>query len=90
MGSRYIAVQAFLSVCDDTIMLDQWIPDEDWVRQILESVEDNRCSITNLNTGLAKNCSWQKNYAILHGRTGFYNKKYVRTSKTKASITKPI
>ena len=90
MGSRHIAVQAFLSVCDDTIMLARWIPDEDWVRQIRESGEDDRCSITNLNTGLATNCSWQNNHAILHGRTFFYNKKYVRTSKTKASITKPI
>jgi hypothetical protein len=90
MGSRHIAVQAFLSVCDDTIMLDRWIPDEDWVRQIRESGEDDRCSITNLNTGLAKNYSWQNKHAILHGRTVFYNKKYVQTSKTKASITKPI
>jgi hypothetical protein len=75
MGSRHIAVQAFLAVCDDTIMLDRWIPDEDWVRQIQESGEDDRCSITNLNTGLAKNCLWQNNHAILHGRTVFYNKK---------------
>jgi hypothetical protein len=44
-----IAVQAFLSVCDDTIMLDRWIPDEDWVRQIREIGEDDRCSMTNLN-----------------------------------------
>jgi hypothetical protein len=75
MGSRHIAVQAFLPVCDNTIMLDRWIPDKDWVRQIRESGEDGRCSITNLNTGLAKNCSWQNNHAILHGRTVFYNKK---------------
>jgi hypothetical protein len=26
--------QSILVVCDDTIMLDRWIPDEDWVRQI--------------------------------------------------------
>jgi hypothetical protein len=56
-------------------MLDRWIPDEDWARQIRESGEDDRCSITNLNIGLAKNCSWQNNHAILHGRTVFYNKK---------------
>jgi hypothetical protein len=61
MGSRHIAVQAFLSVCDDTILLDRWIPDADSVRQIRESGEDDRCSITNLKkTGLAKHCSWQK------------------------------
>jgi hypothetical protein len=79
------------SFIDDLIMLDRWIPDEaSWVRQIRESGEDDRCSITNLNTGLTKNCSWQNNHAILHGDTVFYNKKYVRTSKTKASITKPM
>jgi hypothetical protein len=88
MGSRHIAVQAFLSVCDDAIMLDRWIPDEDWVRQIRESGGDGPCSmITNLNTGLAKHCSRQNNHAILHGRTVFHNKKHIRTSKTKASIT---
>jgi hypothetical protein len=75
MGSRHIAAQAFLSVCEDTIMLDGWIPDEDWVRQIREGGEDNGCSISNLKTGLAKNCSWQNNHAILHGRTVFYKKK---------------
>jgi hypothetical protein len=75
MGSRHIAAQAFLSVCDDTIMLDGWIPDEDWVRQIREGGEDDGCSISNLKTGLAKNCLWQNNHAILHGRTVFYNKK---------------
>jgi hypothetical protein len=52
-------------------ILSRWIPDEDWVRQIRESGEDGRCSITNLNVGLAKNCSWQNNHAILHGRTVF-------------------
>ncbi len=87
MGSRQAAVKAFLLVCDNTIILDQWIPDEDWVRQIRESGEDVHCSVTNLNAGLAKQCLWQNNHAILHGRTVFYNKKYVRTSKTKA---KPI
>jgi hypothetical protein len=36
MGSRHIAVQAFLLVCDDTIMLDRWIPDEDlWEYPVL-------------------------------------------------------
>jgi uncharacterized protein YpbB len=34
MGSRQAAVKAFLPVCDDTTMLDRWIPDEDWARQI--------------------------------------------------------
>jgi hypothetical protein len=43
-----------------------------------------------LKTGLAKQCTWQNNHAILHGHTVFYNKKYVRTSKTKATMTKPI
>jgi hypothetical protein len=75
MGSRHIAVQAFLPACDVTIMLDRWITDEEWVRQIEVSGEDDRCSITNLNTGLAKKCLWQNNHAILHGRTVFYNKK---------------
>jgi hypothetical protein len=89
-SSRQTAVKAFLAVCDGTIMLDPWIPDEDWVRQIQESGKDDRCSITNLKTGLAKWCTWQNNHAILHGRTVFCNKKYVRTSKTKANITKPI
>jgi hypothetical protein len=79
MGSRQTAIKAFLAVCDDIIMLDQWIPDE-----------DDRFSITNLNTGLAKQCTWQNNHAILHGHTVFYNKKCVQTSKTKAAITKPI
>jgi hypothetical protein len=85
-GSRQAAVKAFLLVCDDTTMLDRWIPD---FRQIRESGEYDRCFVTNLNTGLAKQCLWQNNHAIIHGRTVFYNKKYVQTSKRQASITKP-
>ena len=51
MGSRQAAVNAFLAVCCDT-MLDKWIPDEDWIREIRESGE-NDCSVSNLNTGMS-------------------------------------
>ncbi len=86
MGSRHIAVQAFLSVCDDTVMLDWWIPDEDWVRQIRESGEDDRCSITNLNTGLAKKMfvAKQSCHSTRYNKI-FFNKKKVQISKTKAT-----
>jgi hypothetical protein len=69
-------MNAFLAVWDD-MMLDRWIPDKDWVRQIRESGEDGRCSIMNLNAGLANQCMWQNKHAVLHRRTVFYNKKYV-------------
>jgi hypothetical protein len=32
-GSRQRAVKTLLAICDNT-MLDRWIDDEDWVRQI--------------------------------------------------------
>jgi hypothetical protein len=85
MGSRQNAVQAFLDLVfsDDAIMLDRWIPDEDWVRQIRENGKD--CSIVNLNRGMTAQCMWQNNRAILQGATILYNKKNVRTSKSKAT-----
>jgi hypothetical protein len=83
MGSLQKAVKAFLSVSDDT-MLDRWIPDEDWVRQIRENGK-NGCFIRNLNSALAKECTWQNNHAILHRRAVFYNKKNIRISKTKVT-----
>jgi hypothetical protein len=83
-------MNAFLDAlcCDDT-MLDRWIPDKDWVRQIREK-GDNDCSTMNLNNGLSAQCMWQNNHATLQGATIFYNKNYVRTTKTKATANKPI
>jgi hypothetical protein len=75
MGSLQKAVKAFLAVLDDT-MFDRWIPDEDWVRQIRESGKNDR-SVRNLNSGLAKECAWQNNHAILQGQILFYNKKSI-------------
>jgi hypothetical protein len=86
MGSLQKAVKAFLSVSDDT-MLDQWIPDEDWVHQIRENGK-NDCSIKNLNSVLAKECTWQNNHTNLHRLTIFYNKKNIRISKTKVTAAK--
>jgi hypothetical protein len=85
MGSRQNAVKGFLDVvfCDDT-MLDRWIPDEDWVRQIQDNGEHD-CSIINLNRGMTAQCMWQNNHASLQGARIFYNKKNVRTSKSKAT-----
>jgi hypothetical protein len=88
MGSLHKAVKAFLDVLDNT-MLDRWIPDEDWVRQIRESGE-NDCSVRNLNSGLAKECAWQNNHAILQGQIFFYNKKSIRIKKTEGTATKNI
>jgi hypothetical protein len=88
MGSLQKAVKAFLAVLDDK-MLDRWIPDKDWVRQIRESGE-NYCSVRNLNSGLAKECAWQNNHAILQGRILFYNKKSIRIKKTEGTATKNI
>jgi hypothetical protein len=45
MGSLQKAVKSFLAVLDNT-MLDRWIPDEDWVRQIRES-DENDCPFRN-------------------------------------------
>jgi hypothetical protein len=91
MGSRQNAVKAFLDVvsCDDSTMLDRWIPDEDWVRQIRENGERD-CSIANLNRGMSAQCCWQNNHVTLQGETIFYNKKNIQTTKTKAIASKPI
>jgi hypothetical protein len=90
MGSWQIAVKAFLDAAvSDDMMLDRWIPDEDWVRQIQEN-GGTGCSVGNLNTGLALQRVWQNNHATLHGRTVFYNKKKIRTSKTIARANKNI
>jgi hypothetical protein len=90
MGSRQIAVKAFLDAAvSDDMMLDRWIPDEDWVRQIRENGETD-CFVVNLNTGLALQCVWQNNHATLQDRTVFYNKKKIRTSKTIARVNKNI
>jgi hypothetical protein len=90
MGSRQEAVKAFLDAVsgDDSSMLDRWIPDEDWVRQIRDNGK-NECTIVNLNTGMSKQCSWQNNHATLQGQTIYYNKKHIRTLKT-ATANKPI
>jgi hypothetical protein len=90
MDSRQKAVKAFLDAvcCDDTI-LDRWIPNKDWVRQIREN-GDTDCSTVNLNNGLSEQCMWQNNHATLQGATIFYNKKYVRTTKSKATANKQI
>jgi hypothetical protein len=64
-------------------------PDEDWVRQIQES-DKNDCSVRNLNSGLAKECAWQNNHAILQGQILFYNKKSIRIKKTEGTATKNI
>jgi hypothetical protein len=86
-SSRQNAVKAFLDVVschDDDIMLDRWIPDEDWVRTIRENGERD-CSILNLNKGLSAQCFWQNNHATIQGTTIFYNKKTVRTYKSKTT-----
>jgi hypothetical protein len=91
MGSRQNAVKAFLDVvsCDDSTMLDRWIPDEDWVRQIRENGERD-CSIANLNRGMSAQCCWQNNHVTLQGETIFYNKKNIQTTKSKVIASKPI
>ncbi len=84
MGSRQKAVKAFLAVCDDTMMLDRWIPDEDWIRQIRDKGGSD-CSISHLNMGMSKQCMWQNNCATLLGKTIFYNKKNVQILKNKVT-----
>ncbi len=79
MGSRQKAVEAFSAVCDPS-MLDRWIPDEDWIRHIRDS-GFNDCSITDLNSGLSRQCAWQNHHASLHGRTVFYNIMKIRILK---------
>ena len=86
MSSRQNAVKAFLDLvsCDDDV-LDRWIPDEDWARQIRENGERD-CLIVNLNRGMSAQCMWQNNHASIQGlATIYYNKKYVRTSKSIAN-----
>jgi hypothetical protein len=36
MGLRQKAIKPFLAVCEETIMLDRQIPNDDWIRQIRE------------------------------------------------------
>jgi hypothetical protein len=88
MGSLQKAVKAFLAVLDDT-MLDRWIPDEDWVRQIRQTGE-NGCYVRNLNSALAKECVWQNNHAILQGQILFYKKKNIQIKKTEGTATTKI
>jgi hypothetical protein len=66
------------------LMLDRWIPDEDWLRKIRANGE-KRGTVSDLNTGLSKQCAWTNNHAILDGRQIFYNKKYVVTCKATAT-----
>jgi hypothetical protein len=53
-STRQKAVRAFFAVCEDT-MLEQWIPDEDWVHQREENGK-NGCSIWSLNSGMSAQC----------------------------------
>ena len=70
MGVYQKAIQAFVDLtCDDATMMDRWIPDEDWVRQMRLNSECD-CSVRNLNRGLSDQCMWQNNHAILQGTTG--------------------
>ncbi len=87
MGARQKAVAAFFAVCDDETMLDRWIPDEDWVRQIRDNGEID-CSVMNFNMGMSKHCMWQNNHSTQEGRMLFYNNRRIRISKTK--VTKKI
>jgi hypothetical protein len=59
MGPTQKAVKAFLDAFsfDDT-MLDRWIPDEDWVRQIRDNGKHD-CLIVNLNRGMSTHCMWR-------------------------------
>ena len=85
MSSRQNAVKAFLDLvsCDD--VLDRWIPDEDWVRQIRETGKHD-CSIVDLNRGISAQCLWQNNHASIQGLcTIYYNKKSVQVSKSIAT-----
>jgi len=86
MGSCQKAVNSFLDLisADDGSMLDRWIPDEDWVRQMRLNYE-NDCTILQLNSGLTRHCIWQNNHAILEGKTIFFNKKKIQISQTKAT-----
>jgi hypothetical protein len=88
MGSLQKAVKALLAVFDDR-MLDGWITNEHWVRQIRENSENDN-SIRSLNSALAKVCVWQDNHAILQGQMVFYNKKKIRIWKTKGTATNKI
>jgi hypothetical protein len=84
MGSTHRdAATAFLEAVSDDAMLDRWIPDEDWVRQIRDNgLKD--CTVRKFNTGMTKQCTWQNNCATLGGTTIFHNSKYIQTSKTEA------
>jgi hypothetical protein len=87
MGSRQKAVAAFFAVCDDETMLDRWIPDEDWVRQIRDNGKID-CSVMNFNMEMSKHYMWQNNHSTQEGRMLFYNNRRIRISKTK--VTKKI
>jgi hypothetical protein len=87
MGLTQTAVKAFLEAVrdDDDAMLDRWIPDEDWVRQIRNN-SGRDCTVPNFNKGLSAVCIWQKNHAILEGTTIYFNTKKIKTSAIKKSI----
>ena len=75
------AVAAFLDVVSNDTMLEQWIPDEDWVRLI----RDNglkECKVQNFNMGMTSQCSWHNSRAALGGKTIVFNMKRIKTSTT--------
>ncbi len=88
IGSRQKAAKGFIAVCTDTI-LDWWIPDKDWVRQIQDNGEHDFL-IVNFNRDMSTQCMLQNNQATLQGKTILYNNKNVWTNKNKATANKPI
>ena len=84
MGVYQNAVKEFLDLTSDDAMLDWWIPDKDWVQQMQLNCKSD-CSVANLNIGLAKQCVFENNNAILQGTKILFNKKRVKILKTKAT-----
>ena len=81
MGPRQNAADAFMVASCDVGLHDRWIPDEDWVRFIRDSLEKD-CSLHDMNMGLSSKLTFGNNRATVNERTVvLHNNKKVQTGK---------
>jgi hypothetical protein len=81
MGPRQNAADAFIVASCDGGLHDQWIPDEDWICVIRDSLEKD-CTLHDMNMGLSSKLTFLNNRAIVNERTVvLHNNKKVETGK---------
>jgi hypothetical protein len=82
MGPRQNAADAFIVASCDVGLHDRWIPDEDWVRVIRDTLENKDCTLHDMNMGLSSKLTFENNRATVNERTVvLHNNKKVQTGK---------